>query len=112
MSEPGLTREQLAKHKVPAYTLAAPVAGWEVGPGGSVGPEVMIPVGAQMVRVTRESCRVLLALYRDDQSVADVIFPDGRHASVFYRLSDAANALPAHVERVAWCSKTQAYEPA
>ncbi|SDD65915.1 hypothetical protein [Myxococcus virescens] len=112
MSAPGLTREQLAKHKVPIYTLAAPVAGWEVGPGGMVGPEVTIPVGAQMVSVTRETCHLLLARSGDDQSVADVIFPDGRHASVFYRLSDAANALPEHVERVAWCAKTQTYEPA
>ncbi|QQR47786.1 hypothetical protein JKA73_17785 [Myxococcus xanthus] len=112
MSRPGLTREQLARHKVPVYTLTAPVAGWDVGPGGMEGPEVTIPAGAQMVLVTREMCHWLLARYRDDQGVADVIFPDGRHESVFYRLSDAATALPESVQRVAWCAKTQTYEPA
>ncbi|UAW08088.1 hypothetical protein Mx4_p89 [Myxococcus phage Mx4] len=69
-----------------------------------------IPSGAQMALVTRESCRVLLARYGDDRSVADVIFPDGRHESVFYRLSDAAKALPESVQPVAWCAETQTYE--
>lgn len=111
MSRPGLTREQLARHKVPVYTLTAPVAGWAVGPGGMEGPEVTIPAGVQMVLVTREMCRLLLARFGEDRSVADVIFPDGRHESVFYRLSDAASALPESVQRVAWCSETQTYEP-
>ncbi|WNZ59854.1 hypothetical protein QEG98_28030 [Myxococcus sp. MxC21-1] len=112
MSQPTLTREKLAKHKVPLYTLSAPVRGWDVGPGGSVGPELTIPAGAQVAHITRETCHLLLARYGDDQSVADVIFPDGRHESVFYRLSDAASALPENVQPVAWCPETQTYEPA
>lgn len=111
MGKTKLTREELTRYKVPLYTLAAPVRGWSVGPGGRLGSELVIPAGAQAAHITRESCHALLARYGDDRSVCDVIFPDSRYATVFYRLSDAATALPENVQPVAWCSKTQTFEP-
>ena len=52
--------------------------------------------------------RAALASRIGVKSVASV---DGRYAAVFYRLTDAANALPEDVSRVMWCPETQTYEP-
>lgn len=107
---PGMTREELVKHKIPIHTLSAPVRGWVVDARGNVGEDVTIPAGARMVSITREACRMLLATYGDDRGVADVIFPDGRHESVFFRLTDASRSLPEDVPDVEWRSESQTYE--
>lgn len=108
--EPGLTRDELAKHKVPIYTLTAPVRGWHVDRRGNAADAFTIPAGAKMVNVTRETCHGLLSTYAEDRSVADVLFPDGRHSAVFFSLKDAAKALPEHVPEVTWCAESQTYE--
>jgi len=87
---PSLTREELTRHKVPTYTLSAPVTGWEVRPGGGEGLEIIIPAGAQMVSVTRSMCAKLLALYGDDRGVADVFSPTGGTS----RFSTGCRMLP------------------
>lgn len=107
---PGLTREELVKHKIPVYPLSAPVHGWVVDGRGNVAEEFIIPPGAQMVNVTRAFCHAWLARH-SDQALADVIFPDGTHASVFYRVTDAVKALPETAPEMDWCTESQTYEP-
>lgn len=106
---PTLTREELVKHKVPVYTLSAPVRGWLVDAKGNVAQEFTIPAGAQMVNVTRAFCHAWLSRH-SDQGLADVLFPDGRHGSVFYSVNDAVKALPEVVPEVMWRPESQTYE--
>jgi hypothetical protein len=107
--QPTLTREELVTHKVPVYALSSPVRAWVVNSRGEVAEEFTLPPGSQIVNVTRAFCHVWLARH-SDQALADVIFPDGRHYSVFYRVTDALKALPEQVQEVQWCTESQIYE--
>jgi hypothetical protein len=108
--QPTLTREELVRHKVPVYTLAAPVRGWLTDGRGNVAEEFTIPTGSQLVNVTRAFCHAWLSRH-GDRCIADVLFRDGRHGCVFFSAADAAKALPEDVPEMMWCTESQTYEP-
>ena len=105
------THEEIAHHNVPTFPLSHPVRGWKVDDKGFPGAEVTIPAGARAVNLYAEICRALLARYGNDRSVGDFILPDGSLVGLFFKLSDAARALPQECPAWEWDVPSQMYRP-
>lgn len=110
MGQPTISRDDIAKHKLPCYLLSKPVRSWESSKGGVASAEIVIPAGASLVNAFPDVLRSLLAKYGDDRSVGHFILPDGEIVWRFFRLTDAIKALPEEVPDVQWCAETQTYE--
>ncbi len=105
----GWTHEDIARHTPFLGELTKPVRGWKITAEGNVGAEIVIPVGAKLICKDRMGCLQLLAMYGQDRSVTELVMPNGQIVEMFYRLTDAAEAIPDEPKENRWCTPCQAY---
>ena len=108
---PIFSHEDITRYNVPTFPLSRPVQGWVVDSKGNMGAETTIPAGARAVNWYAETCRSLFARYAEDRSVGDFILPDGSLVSLFFKLSEMAQALPQECPVWEWDVPSQKYRP-